>query len=290
MPLYRWDVIAAEDFRWLRERARRSADLYDGYRVDHLVGFYRTYGKPKDGSRPFFTPADEPAQLALGERVLAIFREPGTEIVAEDLGIVPDFVRASLGRLGVPGFKVFRWERHWHTDGQPFREPSEYPPVSVATSGTHDTEPLAVWWERAPEDERAKVNRLATIQRVSGGTDITPMPFDSRVRDVLLESILSSGSDIVLLPVQDVFGWRDRINEPGKVDDVNWTFRLPWPIDRLDEEPEASERQQQLRAWSEAYGRVQQSSVSQSPVVSRESPVVSREAPVVSLSHQSSDD
>src|SRR5690348_8316248 len=38
MPLYRWDVIAADDYRWLRERARRSAALYDGYRVDHLVG------------------------------------------------------------------------------------------------------------------------------------------------------------------------------------------------------------------------------------------------------------
>ena len=29
--------------------ARRSADLFDGYRVDHLVGFYRTYGRPRDG-------------------------------------------------------------------------------------------------------------------------------------------------------------------------------------------------------------------------------------------------
>ena len=285
MPLYRWDVIAAEDFRWLRERARRSADLYDGYRVDHLVGFYRTYGNPKDGSRPFFSPADEPSQLALGERVLAIFREPGTEIVAEDLGTVPDFVRASLTRLGVPGFKVFRWERHWHTEGQPFRDPADYSPVSVATSGTHDTEPLAVWWERASEDERSKVNRLPTVQRVSGGADITKASFDTRLRDVLIESIMSSGSDIVLLPVQDVFGWPDRINEPAKVDDVNWTFRLPWPIDRMDEVPEARERQEQLRAWSVAYGRAPrvQSSVNQSSVVSRESQVVS-------LSHQSADD
>ena len=258
MPLYRWDVIAAEDFRWLRERARRSADLYDGYRVDHLVGFYRTYANPKDGSRPFFTPADEPSQVALGERVLAIFREPGTEIIAEDLGIVPDFVRASLARLGVPGFKVFRWERHWHTEGQPFREPSEYPAVSVATSGTHDTEPLAIWWEGASEDERSKINRLATVQRVSGGADITDAPFDDRVRDLLLESIVSSGSDIVLLPVQDVFGWRDRINEPAKVDDVNWTFRLPWPIDRMDEVPEASERQRKLREWTDRYRPYQQ--------------------------------
>src|SRR5262249_28737723 len=41
-PMYDWAAMAAEDFRWLRERARRSADLFDGYRIDHLVGFYRT--------------------------------------------------------------------------------------------------------------------------------------------------------------------------------------------------------------------------------------------------------
>ena len=43
LPAYRWDVFAERDFDWLRHRARRNADLYDGYRVDHLVGFYRTY-------------------------------------------------------------------------------------------------------------------------------------------------------------------------------------------------------------------------------------------------------
>ena len=55
-----------------------------------------------------FTPDDERAQIALGERVLSIWSEPGAEIVAEDLGTVPDFVRESLGRIGIPGFRVFR--------------------------------------------------------------------------------------------------------------------------------------------------------------------------------------
>jgi 4-alpha-glucanotransferase len=52
MPVYRWDALAADDFRWLRDRARRGADLYDGLRVDHLVGFYRTFGRPRDGGEP----------------------------------------------------------------------------------------------------------------------------------------------------------------------------------------------------------------------------------------------
>jgi len=51
------------------------------------------------------------------------------------------------------------------------------------------------------------------------------------------------------------FGWCDRINEPATVNDRNWTYRLPWPVDRLDEIPEARERKDRLRSWSERYGR-----------------------------------
>src|SRR5262249_34070733 len=101
MPVYRWDAIAADDFRWLRDRARRSADLYDGYRIDHLVGFYRTYGQPRNGDPSFFSPAAEADQKALGERVIEILRGAGAEIIAEDLGTVPDFVRESLVSLEV---------------------------------------------------------------------------------------------------------------------------------------------------------------------------------------------
>jgi 4-alpha-glucanotransferase len=257
MPVYRWDVVADDDFRWLRERARRNAELYDGFRIDHLVGFYRTYGRPRDGGEAFFTPAEEPDQLALGERVLAVFREPGTMVVAEDLGTVPDFIRASLVRLGVPGFRVFRWEREWHTKDQPFRDPPEYPAASVATSGTHDTETMAEWWESLTNEERRQVADLPVVRRLTADpTELMNGSYTPAVRDVLLEALFSAGSDLTLLPVQDVFGWRDRINEPGTVADSNWTFRLPWLVDHLHEVPEARERQARLRAWSEKHGRI----------------------------------
>lgn len=256
MPVYRWDAVAADGFRWLRDRARRSADLYDGYRVDHLVGFYRTYGRSKPGGEPFFTPAGEGEQTALGERVVAILREPGPEIIAEDLGTVPDFVRASLRRLGVPGYRVLRWERRWNEAGRPFIDPAEYPPTSVATSGTHDTEPLAVWWETAPAEERREVARLETVRRLAGDRDLSRRPFTPAVRDVLLEALFASGSDLLLLPAGDVFGWRDRINEPATTSAANWTWRLPWPIDRLDDVEEARERRDTLRAWAARHGRL----------------------------------
>jgi 4-alpha-glucanotransferase len=255
MPVYRWNVVAADDFRWLRERARRSADLYDGYRVDHLVGFYRTYGRPRDGRKPFFTPAEEPAQLALGEKVLAIFRDTGAEIIAEDLGTVPDFVRASLARLAVPGFRVFRWERDWHDEEKPFRDPSEYPAISVAASGTHDTEPLIVWWETAEREEQELVDAVPTIQRVTNGRGVLDRPYDPDVHDALVEALFASGSNLLLIPVGDAFGWSDRINQPAQVSDKNWTFRLPWSCDRMDDVPEAHGLQQKLRQWAERHRR-----------------------------------
>ena len=155
----------------------------------------------------------------------------------------------------MPGFRVFRWERHWHEEGQPFRDPADYPQVSVAASGTHDTEPMAVWWESAPESDRRQVSELPSVRRLRGGGDLSHETFGPTVRDVLLEALFASKSNLVLLPLQDVFGWRDRINEPSTVANSNWTFRLPWPVDRLDDISEARERQAQLRAWSERYGR-----------------------------------
>jgi 4-alpha-glucanotransferase len=258
MPVYRWDAIERDDFLWLRDRAKRNAELYDGYRVDHVVGFYRTYAWPRGEGEPFFTPSSESEQLALGERVLNVFRDSGAHVIAEDLGIIPDFVRASLSRLGVPGFRVFRWEREWHVEGHPFRDPGAYPPQSVAVSGTHDTETLAGWWEHAPGDERRLVSELATVRAMAGG-DVTPLIAGGctpAVRDILLESLFASGSDLTLLPIQDVFGWHDRINEPATVNSRNWTFRLPWPVDRLGDMPEARERQACLRAWARKHARI----------------------------------
>lgn len=247
MPVYRWNALAADGFGWLRDRARRTADLYDGYRVDHLVGFYRTYGRPRDGRAPFFTPPSEPEQIALGETLMRIFAGAGAEIIAEDLGVVPDCVRESLARLGIPGFRVFRWERYWHTEEQPFIDPQDYPVASVATSGTHDTETMMVWWETAKESERQQVRALRTVRSIAEDDE-------SGDRDRLLQALMASASQLALFPVQDVFGWRERINEPATVNDSNWTFRLPWPSNRLGEF--AGERQLALRAWAKQYRRI----------------------------------
>jgi 4-alpha-glucanotransferase len=258
LPVYRWDVLAERDFDWLHDRAHRNADLFDGYRVDHLVGFYRTYYRPHDGSPAQFVPEDQDAQQALGERVLGVFHEPGAEIIAEDLGLVPDFVRASLARLSIAGYKVFRWERHWHVEGQPFKDPVDYPAVSVATSGTHDTEPMVIWWEEASRAEREAVLAIPSLRALLTSEDLATADdpgLPHVVHEALLETLFASGSNTLILPIGDIFGWRDRINQPATVSEDNWTWRLPWPSDRMPTEPVAMQVAQQLAEWCARHHR-----------------------------------
>ncbi len=237
-PAYRWPEVAASGYAWLAARARRSRALYDGYRVDHLVGFFRTYVREQDGTAAF-VPAGEEEEIAQGTKLLTLFTASGARVIAEDLGVIPDFVRAALAKQAVPGYKVLRWEREWDAEGQPFRDPLRYPACAVATTGTHDTETLAEWWDAASEEERSAVVEIPYLRDL--GCD-PRASFDAAVRDALLRLLFASNADLVLLPIQDVFGWRDRINTPAIVSDENWTWRLPWPVEDLLVEPEARER------------------------------------------------
>jgi 4-alpha-glucanotransferase len=232
LPVFRWELMKGDDYRWMRERAGRAAELFGLYRIDHVVGLFRTWFILADKKTKGFVPADEPAQLAQGVRLLEILKNAGgpvapgapSPVIAEDLGVVPDFVRAALTRLGVPGYRVLRWE----TDGPIFRDPAHYPAVSVATTSTHDTDSLADWYDGLSDDARRhflEIPGLAALRATA------PARFSDPVRDAILELVYRSGSDLVLLPFQDLFGHRDRVNVPGTVNADNWCYRMPRSID-----------------------------------------------------------
>jgi 4-alpha-glucanotransferase len=233
LPPWRASVMRERDFTWMRNRARRYASLYDGYRIDHLVGLYRMYVRPLDKSKPaFFHPANEAAQIEMGQALAQVLRghagaEGAPEVFAEDLGSIPAFVRESMARLDLPGLRVLRWQKHWDSEGQPPIDPVTFPENSVATTGTHDIEPLAATPEGATEALRAGVVR----------------------------SLLSAGSLLTLVPLQDVFGWTDRINTPAVVDDVNWTWRLPWPVDTWLSREDTVAHADELKIWTRGNGR-----------------------------------
>jgi 4-alpha-glucanotransferase len=79
--------------------------------------------------------------------------------------------------------------------------------------------------------------------------------FSERIRDAVLGALFASGSSLALLPIQDIFGWRDRINVPALISDVNWCWRLPWAVEDLSNQPAARERATFLRRLAEQYDR-----------------------------------
>ncbi|HTP28692.1 MAG TPA: 4-alpha-glucanotransferase [Anaeromyxobacteraceae bacterium] len=240
LPVYRWNVMANNGFHWMNERARRSADLYGLYRVDHVVGLYRTFYRPKDGGKPAFIPDTEPAQIENGEKMMEVFSQRA-RVIAEDLGVVPDFVRTSLTRCGVPGYRVLRWEK----DDCVYRDPAKWPALSVATTGTHDTDSLADWYDGLGDEEREAFFEIPDLARLR---ERAPKRFDTGVRDALLELVYRSGSELALLPFQDALGSRERINVPGTVNDSNWSYRMPMLLADLLADLGTTERLRTLAA------------------------------------------
>lgn len=248
LPLPRWDEMARGDFAWLRARAARGAALFDAFRIDHVVGFYRVWAV-RPGLAGEFRPATEPAQLALGEALLGTLCGAArpAQVIGEDLGAVPDWVRRSLAALGVPGYRVLRWE----ADGGVFRDPRGWPVGSVATSGTHDTTPLATWWTDELGDDGRRA--LAAVPLFAGlaGSDAT---FTPAVHATLLDGLNAAASDLVVLPFEDACGGRVRINTPATVGPQNWSYRLPWTIEQLDA-PEGRALAARLSALAARHGR-----------------------------------
>jgi len=243
LPVYDWPAMARDDFSWIRARAGRAGELFSLLRVDHVLGFYRTFSRSRDGKVSGFSPADEWDQIQLGEKLMRIMSR-FEEVVAEDLGPLPPYLRPSLERVGIPGYRLLRWER----DGEGYRDPTTWPATSVATNATHDTDPTAVWYDGLTQAEREQLCRLPSLS----GLDPT-RPFDDRVRDLLLAAIYAAPSTLALIPFQDVMGTRERINVPGTVDEANWRYRAARSIDDLLADDADIER---LRRLAEEAGRL----------------------------------
>jgi len=248
LPLFDWRAMEKTNFEWMRRRAERNGRLFGLYRVDHVIGMYRTYYRSADGRKSGFSPSDEEAQIRLGETLLAIMDEYG-EVIAEDLGMVPEFLRPSLTRLRLPGYRVLRWEKDdlWR-DGrmqQFFRDPAKWPEISVATSGTHDTETQAVWYDGLPPEHRGFLARIPGLGHLDPNHG-----FNDGVRDALLHVLYQSASDLCLVPFQDLLGSREQVNVPGSVNEHNWTYRMPMEVESLEADQPTSERL--LRLASEA--------------------------------------
>jgi 4-alpha-glucanotransferase len=225
LPWFDFDALAKTGDAWLKLRARYAASLYDVRRVDHAIGYFRQYIRDAATPKGRFVPEAEAAWPPLGQKNFALLSE-GASIIAEDLGVIPPWARSTLQALGLPGYCVMRWERE---DGV-YKNPHAYPPISLATTGTHDTEPLRAWWEGCESWEREALCRAwPECQRFQ-----PPGPaFTRDVHEALVAAALNSSSQLCVLPWQDVFAELGRVNAPGSMGPHNWSYRIAHDVEVL---------------------------------------------------------
>ncbi|MBS1118484.1 MAG: 4-alpha-glucanotransferase (amylomaltase) [Deltaproteobacteria bacterium] len=223
-PLYRWNRLRRDGYRWWIDRFTTQLERFDLVRLDHFIGFVRYWEIPASDptaahGRWMRGPGDDffhQVRQALG-------RLP---FIAEDLGSVTPAVRALRDAFGLPGMRVFQFAFDTHDDAAGFL-PHSYLPNSVAYSGTHDNDTIVGWFEqpgpRTPA--RAADERAAAIEYLAGpGARHLHGPVHREV----LRALYASGADTVIVPMQDVLGLGSdaRMNLPGQAEG-NWRWRVP---------------------------------------------------------------
>lgn len=128
-------------YAYLRASLAHSMRPAHALRVDHVMGLHRMFwiprgAKPAQGVYVRYPAREQYALLSLAAHRL------DTQVIGEDLGTVPEPVRASMRRHGVGRMFVVPFELD--PDGSPVV--SEPDADSVAMLDTHDTWPFAGWW------------------------------------------------------------------------------------------------------------------------------------------------
>ena len=234
-PLYKWDVMHRNDYRWWKLRLERLLSLVHTVRIDHFRGFAQYWR----------VPADAPTAIT-GEWVdgpgaaffTSLQKNFGTilPLVAEDLGVItPDVVALRL-QFSLPGMKIFcfaPWgETEWTDDEGELRPFEEHPYVPtgweedcVAYPGTHDNDTFSGWFLSLTTAQQDHVEQWLAPE--SAGTQSDASRADA-VRTAMIRTLIDSQARCVIFQIQDILGLGSeaRLNLPGSCSGLNWSWRL----------------------------------------------------------------
>jgi 4-alpha-glucanotransferase len=244
-PIYRWDALAEDGYRWWLDRFRATFEMVDMIRMDHFRGF-EAYWE---------VPASEPTAVngrwAKGPGA-ALFRAARAELgelplVAENLGVITPEVEAIREEFGFPGMAVLQFAFGADAQAPTFR-PHNFPREVAAYTGTHDNDTTVGWWRskgsgdstRSGEDIRRERDFAMRYLNTDG----------SEIHWTFIRALEASVADTVLIPMQDVLGLGNeaRMNQPATLGG-NWRWRYrPGSL-----RPDLAQR---LREMTELYERL----------------------------------
>lgn len=235
-PLFRWQAMAEDHYRWWVERFRVNFQLVDRLRLDHFRGYQAYWEVPADDlhttrngtwvqgpGAPFF------------HAVEAALDRSGVShgFIAEDLGVITPDVDELREQLGYPGMRILQMA--FGTDPKA----SEYLPHNhvrncVVYTATHDHNTSRGWFTVEPGTQTAQTAEEVARERAHAltylGTDGSSIHWD------MIRMALGSVADTAIIPLQDVLGLDSsaRMNLPGTAEG-NWAWRFRWQA--LEGEP-----------------------------------------------------
>jgi 4-alpha-glucanotransferase len=212
-PLYRWDRMALDDYRWWKQRMAHLLTLVDVARLDHFRGFEANWKIPAN------EPTAQGGALESGPGrafFQSIREELGTlPIIAEDLGIITEDVTRLRRACGFPGMRVMQFA-FGDNARNPYL-PHNFGRCTVAYTGTHDNNTTVGWWANASENERQAARQY--LGQVT----------DSEIHWAMIQSLSQSVANTLVVPFQDVLGLdgQHRMNTPGQPEGC-WSWRFAW--------------------------------------------------------------
>jgi (1->4)-alpha-D-glucan 1-alpha-D-glucosylmutase len=234
-------------------------------RIDHVMGLMRLFwvppgGKPKDGAYVHYPFADLLGLVALESQRNRCL------VVGEDLGTVPDEVRAALAEAGVLSYRILYFERDGAGD---FKPPADYPVQAVVAATTHDLPTLAGWWSGddlglreslgmfptpaareaqivARAQDRARL--LLALERESllpPGATVNPVSLPAVTPEfarALHLYLARTPAQVFAVQIDDVLGIPTQINLPGTTDaHPNWRRKVPLALERFPDDERIAE-------------------------------------------------
>jgi len=236
----------------LRANMRHAGAL----RIDHVMGLMRLYWIPADYAADQGTYITYPFDDLLGILALESQRNRCL-VIGEDLGTVPDEVRHALWVNKILSYRILLFEKDWSTGS--FKPPSDYPPLALCASGSHDLPTLRGYWHETDLDvrdtlelypsaeigqqqrhqrrrDRAEILAALARENLLGDDPADPAQPENKLSTELLISIqrflARSPACLMMVQLEDLLGQKQQINVPGTIDEYpNWRYKIPFDVE-----------------------------------------------------------
>lgn len=220
-PIYNWDRMRNEGFRWWVSRFRATLNIFDIVRVDHFRGFAASWEVPaKDKTAENGQWVDVPGR-DLFNTLKWVFGDK-LAILAEDLGVITPDVEELRDGFGFPGMRILQFA--WGGDAKNIDLPHNYIQNCVVYTGTHDNDTTVGWFNSVAGKGSGRDARQITKEK-----DFCLNYLRSDGREIhwdFTRAVLASVANTAIIPMQDLLGLRNeaRMNLPASTSG-NWQWR-----------------------------------------------------------------